>query len=1125
MTRQGKSRRPSFGGGHGFKEEEKEEKTKEKKVGELRGACCVVCLEWEANEFLPVCYTTTGATTREEGGCDTFLVTFKSTSEQVKMVMTSSNPRGTTPVTTGTTPVTTGGRSSARSRSLDAVMKETANMPRSVKFDRVGDQVHGSGGSCDGSCDGVIMMGPRPMLDVEEIDEITVYVGESGAPCPIARQLESKVGEVAPAIALAPDERSTTGSRLLMNRNAPNAYKILEQVGLSMVATSTWMMMFGTKRIGGAKWVTLEKELASPIYSSGLTQLAEQTKRLLEVMGIEYTDIPSKVSLQVWDVGDVSAELAKWKRKLKYSFGIQSSTTVQKLNGIDPSTVPVPSTPKKTLTWPGFQTTSTKRELFSKFAESPYSMGPHMRFDNIADVEVDINEIMTAERRHREQRNYVQMLGSTNARRRYFRSTHHGLHSGRNNRIRTCNAKIAEIPEERLMITQHSEDVHDDYGRTINQSRVSCKSDSASDGLPAQSVNYLNGSNEPVGECTHMNANGLVVDCTHMNANGWVGELRPPIMLKPIRLHDGERRGWWSAKQFDRRTRMRAIVMGAVNDRRAKLLLDTGASVSVISKSLAEKLKLITSVSAGRRIGVQDITEDKVSSCEWDTGKLTLGSELTYELIIWVVPQCAGVDVILVTDFMIPAGVRLDLLRSTMLNPDEVVIPLLNSLSETNDQSSAKHEPGGPRKPLEVPPSAGVQFTVRKSCPNSTTHALWTRRTKRLVPTVELSKFGKPLRVKVTNITDRRAWRPSNFTFVWWVPRGELPVDDGFVQLHTRMSAIDLAINSATPLSPHDIIPTTTLSGAVTKQLAERQQLSFDGADCKSTAEVTRQSNANRTKTRTPCERRSRGGDTAEPKSFQLSRVLTDQVPIGLPGYKGYELSFSGSANLDNFAEQGSCSWILWSLPTLQFSNPLGRQYVGNNGSASQARARRTTYLGDHTWGTTNNVFGTNGQTNTQPKKGKVVGDLPSPLRPSDADLMDAAARRREANRLDVVVLAMAKPHQVSENARRAKEQIETLWRRERLAVSVGDWGDRGGADGDDTVEEPRQPSRFEYIGRVKLFLERVKPDLINLLAYRWHWRYRIEQDVMNFVNKIDRSIRQSRSSFYPVVSVSSPRR
>ncbi|GMF36540.1 unnamed protein product [Phytophthora fragariaefolia] len=129
-------------------------------------------------------------------------------------------------------------------------------------------------------------------------------------------------------------------------------------------------------------------------------------------------------------------------------------------------------------------------------------------------------------------------------------------------------------------------------------------------------------------------------------------------------------------------------------------------------------------------------------------------------------------------------------------------------------------------------------------------------------------------------------------------------------------SAIELAINSATPLSPYDIVPTTTLAESATKKLAERQQLSFDEADCRSTAEVTRPSNANRTKTRTPCERSSGSGDTAEPESFQLSHVLTDQVPLCLPGYKGYVLSFSGSAKLDNIAEQGSCSWILCSLPT-----------------------------------------------------------------------------------------------------------------------------------------------------------------------------------------------------------------
>ncbi|GMF41528.1 unnamed protein product [Phytophthora fragariaefolia] len=202
------------------------------------------------------------------------------------MVKTPANTKGTTPVTTG-------GRSSARPRSADAATKATASTPRSVKFDRVGDQDHGS--DDDGSDDGLEMKGPRSILDDEEVDGLTMVVGKSGAPRPIARRLGSEFDEVAPACALAPDERPTTGSRPPVNGDTPNAYKILGQVERSMVATSAWMMMFGPKQVGGAKWVTLEKELASPIDSSGLTQLAEQTKRLLEAMGFECAAMPREI--------------------------------------------------------------------------------------------------------------------------------------------------------------------------------------------------------------------------------------------------------------------------------------------------------------------------------------------------------------------------------------------------------------------------------------------------------------------------------------------------------------------------------------------------------------------------------------------------------------------------------------------------------------------------------------------------------------------------------------------------------------------------------------------------------------------------------------------------------------
>ncbi|GMF42262.1 unnamed protein product [Phytophthora fragariaefolia] len=283
------------------------------------------------------------------------------------MVKTPANTKGMTPVMSG-------GRSSTRPRSADAATKATASTPRSVKFDRVGGLDHGRD---DGSEDGLEMKVLRPLLDGDEVDEQTMVVGKSGTPHLIARRLRRSSTR---SLHLAPwsDERPPTRSRPRVNGDTPNVYKVPDQVGRSMVATSAWMMMFGPKEAGGAKWVTLEKELASPIDSSGLTQLAEQTKRILQAMGFECAAMPSKVALQIWKLGDASAELTRWKRKLKGSFGVRSSTTVRKFDGIDPSIVPLPCLPKKAPAGTGFQTPATKGDVFSKSVESPSFMDSHM---------------------------------------------------------------------------------------------------------------------------------------------------------------------------------------------------------------------------------------------------------------------------------------------------------------------------------------------------------------------------------------------------------------------------------------------------------------------------------------------------------------------------------------------------------------------------------------------------------------------------------------------------------------------------------------------------------------------------------------------------------------------------
>jgi hypothetical protein len=82
------------------------------------------------------------------------------------------------------------------------------------------------------------------------------------------------------------------------------------------------------------------------------------------------------------------------------------------------------------------------------------------------------------------------------------------------------------------------------------------------------------------------------------------GEEQQPT-ADTFRLLPGEKRGWWSQHQYDRRTRMRALVMGAVQNHRTKILLDTGANVSMISISLARRLKLESRIQRDRQLQVQ----------------------------------------------------------------------------------------------------------------------------------------------------------------------------------------------------------------------------------------------------------------------------------------------------------------------------------------------------------------------------------------------------------------------------------------------------------------------------------------------------------------------------------------
>ncbi|GMF51097.1 unnamed protein product [Phytophthora fragariaefolia] len=90
-----------------------------------------------------------------------------------------------------------------------------------------------------------------------------------------------------------------------------------------------------------------------------------------------------------------------------------------------------------------------------------------------------------------------------------------------------------------------------------------------------------------------------------------------------IKLLSGERLRWWSAQKFDKRVRMRALVQGAVNDARTRILLDTGANVSVISERFAKQLRMLEVRDHGRCMGVQGFTKGTMATTNEPSLKLS----------------------------------------------------------------------------------------------------------------------------------------------------------------------------------------------------------------------------------------------------------------------------------------------------------------------------------------------------------------------------------------------------------------------------------------------------------------------------------------------------------------------
>ncbi|OWZ20747.1 hypothetical protein PHMEG_0004809 [Phytophthora megakarya] len=102
-------------------------------------------------------------------------------------------------------------------------------------------------------------------------------------------------------------------------------------------------------------------------------------------------------------------------------------------------------------------------------------------------------------------------------------------------------------------------------------------------------------------------------------------------LVRTAKLLPGERLGWWSSQRYNKRTRMRAVLMGAIDDTRTSILLDTEANVSVILAAYAKRLHLREVPDHGRSLEVRGINPGVLETRRRTLVKITLGWERVYE--------------------------------------------------------------------------------------------------------------------------------------------------------------------------------------------------------------------------------------------------------------------------------------------------------------------------------------------------------------------------------------------------------------------------------------------------------------------------------------------------------------
>ncbi|EGZ06603.1 hypothetical protein PHYSODRAFT_341849, partial [Phytophthora sojae] len=206
-------------------------------------------------------------------------------------------------------------------------------------------------------------------------------------------------------------------------------------------------------------------------------------------------------------------------------------------------------------------------------------------------------------------------------------------------------------------------------------------------------------------------------------------------------LLPGESRGYWKHHSPGKWFRQ-AKITGKINNEKSILLLDTSAEVSIVDTAFARKVGCYVDTSQSQecvRIG------ESVYMTEGRTRiKVTLAGSLLYFFDIWVGDQ-SGQEAILGMNFMVPAGIRLDLADGSTSLPDEVKIQLSGRRQLYNDNVRHVCVDQG----MQIAIGDSIELPLRMKVTDR--EKLWVTRGDRWVPTVQNLAFQATTDDRPTN--------------------------------------------------------------------------------------------------------------------------------------------------------------------------------------------------------------------------------------------------------------------------------------------------------------------------------------------------------------------------------------